>query len=165
MLRVKYIVLIFLQSFFLLSSCSKSDNSLIPKEVIEEDNRIHAFVLDIKVSGSNSNYNFSVTLSSPDLGCNQYADWWEILDSRGELLYRRVLSHSHVNEQPFTRSGGPVEIYKDDHIYIRGHMNNGGYGRQAMSGSIQGGFKKIVFLEDFKLNLAFQDPQPPKCAF
>lgn len=50
-------------------------------------------------------FKFGVKLKSEETGCNQYADWWEILNARGELLYRRILVHAHVDEQPFTRWG------------------------------------------------------------
>ncbi|MCB0054175.1 MAG: hypothetical protein KDE24_32035, partial [Caldilinea sp.] len=67
-----------------------------------------ADVFGVTVRGDDGAYQFSVEIASPDTGCNQYADWWEVLDSDGNLLYRRILTHSHVDEQPFIRSGGPV---------------------------------------------------------
>ena len=69
-----------------------------------------ADVIDVSTSGQPGAYSFSVTVSSPDTGCEQYADWWEVVTEDGQLLYRRVLLHSHVAEQPFTRSGGPVDV-------------------------------------------------------
>jgi hypothetical protein len=53
---------------------------------------------------------------------------WEVVDVTGEaLLYRRILGHSHVSEQPFVRSGGPVSATSDV-VIVRSHGNVGGYG-------------------------------------
>jgi len=80
------------------------------EEGIEMAEEILADVLSVEVTGSPNAYQFSVKIASPDTGCEQYADWWEVLSEDGQLLYRRILLHSHVNEQPFVRSGGPVNI-------------------------------------------------------
>lgn len=45
------------------------------------------------------------------------------MSTDGKLLYRRVLLHSHVDEQPFTRSGGPVPIQTDSVVWVRAHMD------------------------------------------
>ncbi len=70
-----------------------------------EESEVVADVQEVSVSGSPGDYTFSVTVSSPDTGCEQYADWWEVVTPEGELVYRRILGHSHTDEQPFTRSG------------------------------------------------------------
>lgn len=49
-------------------------------------------------------WQIDVTLSHPDTGWSHYADGWRVLDMEGNELGRRVLSHPHVTEQPFTRS-------------------------------------------------------------
>ena len=54
-----------------------------------------------------------------------------MLSLEGALLYRRILAHSHVDEQPFVRSGGPVPVGASDIVIVRGHMNPGGYGTKA----------------------------------
>ncbi len=74
-----------------------------------------------------------------DSGCEQYADWWEVLGDQGELLYRRILAHSHVDEQPFTRSGGPIPVDAGEAIVLRAHMSTGGYG-SAWTGTADDGF-------------------------
>ncbi len=119
----------------------------------------------VNFSGEPGNYNFSVTVSSPDTGCNQYADWWEVLTADGELLYRRILAHSHVSEQPFTRSGGPVQIAGNEQVILRAHMNNSGYGSQVYRGTIESGFTESATDSGFAEDLEFVDPLPDDCAF
>lgn len=124
-----------------------------------------ADITKVTVSGSENNFTFSVTISSPDKGCDQYADWWEVVSESGDLLYRRVLRHSHVSEQPFTRSGGPVQIAKDQVVWVRAHMNNTGYGGATMSGSVENGFKETDFPEGLDKGLDQVKPLPSGCAF
>jgi len=124
-----------------------------------------AEVLEVKVTGSNNDYTFSVTLKSPDTGCDQYANWWEVISPGGDLIYRRILGHSHVNEQPFTRSGGAVPITNDQEVIVRAHMNNKGYVSNAMKGSVTKGFKPLKLDRDFAIDLETSEPQPSGCAF
>ncbi|MFZ5558057.1 MAG: hypothetical protein ACOZDY_15285 [Pseudomonadota bacterium] len=109
--------------------------------------RAAADVSAVQATGAPGAYTFAVTVRSPDKGCNQYADWWEVLSADGRLLYRRVLLHSHVDEQPFSRSGGPVAIKAGDTVYVRAHMSTTGYGGAVFKGSPAGGFAR--------------DPAPP----
>ncbi|MEE9388489.1 MAG: hypothetical protein V3U96_07750 [Paracoccaceae bacterium] len=67
-------------------------------------------VKDVGLSQSGTSWTISVTLSHPDTGWDHYADGWEVLDADGNSLGIRVLGHPHVNEQPFTRSLGSVDI-------------------------------------------------------
>jgi hypothetical protein len=124
-----------------------------------------ADVQSVQVSGEPSAYQFAVELASPDTGCEQYADWWEVLSENEELLYRRILLHSHVDEQPFTRSGGPVEIEADTLVYVRAHMNTVGYGGAVMRGTVQGGFEPVEVEAGFGSDLERVPPQPEDCAF
>lgn len=124
-----------------------------------------ADVMAVSVKGEPGAYNFSVTIRSPDEGCNQYADWWEVLNQEGELLYRRILLHSHVNEQPFTRSGGPVSIAADTTVIVRAHMNTSGYGGLVMEGSAAAGFEQQEISADFASELADTAPLPEGCNF
>jgi hypothetical protein len=82
----------------------------------EARNLIFANIDSVETSGEDDYYSFQATVSSPDTGCEQYADWWEVLTDKGELLYRRVLLHSHVSEQPFHRSGGRGGIRTPDAV-------------------------------------------------
>ena len=108
---------------------------------------------------------FSVTIQSPDAGCGQYADWWEVITPGGELRYRRVLGHSHTTEQPFTRSGGPVPVQPGEEVIVRAHMNPGGYGGAAMRGSVDDGFAPAEVSADLAPALAQQEPLPTSCLF
>lgn len=63
-----------------------------------------------KAKQSGSSWSFEVTLSHPDTGWDHYADGWRVLDNDGNELGLRTLYHPHVNEQPFTRSLGGVQI-------------------------------------------------------
>lgn len=46
---------------------------------------------------------FSVTVKHDDKGPNHWVDWWRVRTPEGRELGRRVLLHSHADEQPFTR--------------------------------------------------------------
>ena len=116
-----------------------------------------------KVTANSST--FSVTIKSDETGCAQYANWWEVLDSNGKLLYRRILFHSHPSEQPFTRSGSQLNISKSDTVYIRAHMNSVGYIGDVFKGSIDSGFQKVSNPPKFAKEIEFQKPQPGKCWF
>jgi hypothetical protein len=153
-----------------MSCCSSEENPTALDETsdeqeIQETTEGTASVTEVSVSGEENQYTFSVTISSTDLGCQHYADWWEVIDLDGNLLYRRILAHSHVNEQPFTRSGGPVEILEAIEIYVRAHMNSSGYGTKVFKGSISGGFTPTNLDSDFAKKLEETSPLPNGCAF
>lgn len=124
-----------------------------------------ADVIGVRVSGAPGAYSFNVTVKSPDTGCQQYADWWEVVSADGRLLYRRVLLHSHVDEQPFTRSGGPVPVQPETVIWIRAHMNSSGYSGAVLKGSVKAGFTKVEPPANFAAALAKQPPLPDGCDF
>ena len=125
-----------------------------------------AIVTAVEVSGDDaSGYTFAVTIESPDKGCEQYANWWEVVTEEGDLLYRRILVHSHVDEQPFTRSGGPVMIGADEVVLVRSHMQPTGYSTQAIKGSIASGFESATLPADFASELAEAAPLPSGCGF
>ena len=125
---------------------------------------IRADVIKVMVTGKRA-YRFNVTLESDETGCQQYADWWEVLDAQGTLLYRRILFHSHPNDQPFTRSGGSILLEPGQKVYVRGHMNKLGYVGDLFVGSVSSGFKKAVEPPSFPKDLEKQAPLPNGCAF
>jgi hypothetical protein len=128
---------------------------------------IKANIVDVSVSDTDTegNYNFSVTIKSDETGCDQYADWWEVVDTEGKLIYRRILTHSHPDEQPFSRSGGRINIQKNEKIYIRAHMNNQGYSGNTFSGTIDTDFTLVQETITFNKELEYQAPLPENCAF
>ena len=126
---------------------------------------IRANVTAVNVKGSEGAYIFAVTLKSDETGCAQYADWWEILSDKGDLLYRCILVHSHPDTQPFTRSGGKVDIKADEIMYVRAHMNKLGYVGDVLKGSVVKGFRRVETTPAFKKELEKQDPLPKGCAF
>ncbi len=124
-----------------------------------------AKVIGVTITGDSGNYNLSVTLESPDTGCDQYADWWEVFTPDETLIYRRILAHSHVDEQPFTRSGGPVAVAADQEIIVRAHMNNLGYGTQVYRGTIGEGLTQVTLPIEVGAELETTEPLPQNCAF
>ncbi len=123
-----------------------------------------ASVTEVAVSGAPGAYTFAVTIASDETGCEQYADWWEVVSSDGELVYRRILTHSHPSEQPFTRSGGPVAVDAEEEVLVRAHLNQG-YRGTALRGTVAGGFTTEVPADASATDLATASPQPDGCLF
>ncbi len=144
---------------------TKTDNGDDEGEVILEGENLFANVVSVVVSGQSNQYYFSVGISSPDTGCEQYADWWEVLSEEGELVYRRILLHSHVNDQPFTRSGDAVDIQPETVVFIRAHMNQNGYGGMIMKGSVESGFNSVDLPPGFSPDIENEPPLPSGCNF
>lgn len=128
-------------------------------------NSSKANVLAVYSHEKTNGFKFGVKLASDETGCEQYADWWEILNAKGELLYRRILIHSHPDTQPFTRWGSLVKVDKKDLLYIRAHMNSSGYSGNLFSGSVTDGFKETKKLLDFNQSIETQEPLPKACLY
>jgi hypothetical protein len=122
-----------------------------------------AAVEKVRATGSPGSYAFSVTVRSPDVDCTRYANWWEVLSPEGELLYRRILAHSHKDEQPFARSGGPVPIAADRDVIVRVHVFPDGYSTAAMKGTVAKGFTATTLAPGFAAKVEAQSPQPDGC--
>lgn len=152
-----------------MTCCSSDANNVSLNPIVEveipETTGSTAEVTQVIVSDENNQYTFNVTISSSDLGCNQYADWWEVIDVDGNLLFRRILAHSHVTEQPFTRSGGPIAISENTEVYIRAHMNTTSYGSAVFKGSVAGGFTSENLDVEFAKALQEVAPLPTGCDF
>lgn len=152
----------------LLSGCSNISNSeILPNEevAIVSQNSSVARVVAVEAKGKSNSYTFGVTVESPDTGCDRYADWWEVVTPEGELVYRRVLLHSHVDEQPFKRTGGAVEVQPQQEVIVRVHMSPDGYSPLAQKGTVASGFADTTLAEDFASNLESVEPLPSNCAF
>lgn len=172
--HITLLVLIIVLGLSLVTGCKgdqskptekKSPENSSIEEGVEMAEEILADVLMVEVSGSPNAYQFSVQVASPDTGCEQYADWWEVLSEDGQLLYRRILLHSHVNEQPFVRSGGPVNIDADTVVLVRAHMNKTGYSGKTMKGSVQSGFNEVILSPGFGADAETRPPFPEGCDF
>ncbi|WP_159090871.1 hypothetical protein [Aquimarina aquimarini] len=159
---MKNILVLCLPMLFYSMSC-KEDNTIAEGDISEPN--FQAEIISVTVSGDEGNYSFAVGIKSPDKGCEQYADWWEVISDEGALLYRRILAHSHVNEQPFVRSGGPIAINKEQTVYIRVHMNTSGYSDKVFTGNVNQGFKKGTLESTFAVDLQTKEPLPDGCAF
>lgn len=135
-----------------------------------------AHVRAVQVSGETQSYVFAVSVESADIDCSQFADWWEVLSEEGELLFRRILEHSHTDENgtsdpdapgnTFTRSGGPVPVAGDRTVLVRAHMSTGGYEGDLMIGSPDEGFRIATDVPPgFAADVESLPPQPGACAF
>ena len=160
---------IILLLYLALFSCN---NEIQPEPQVEDEPEIEiasdsllAKVLSVTISGDENQYSFNVEVESPDTGCDQYADWWEVISPDSSLIHRRILAHSHVDEQPFRRSSGPVAISKNETVIIRAHMNNLGYGSQILIGSVSKGFSIDSISTNYAIELASAPPLPGSCTF
>jgi len=70
-----------------------------------------AAVLDATViANANGTYGVSASIFHKDEGWSHYADKFDVLTPNGKVIGTRVLYHPHVNEQPFTRTLGSVQV-------------------------------------------------------
>ena len=136
----------------------------------------YANVVAVVPSGDEGAYNFSVSVESSDTGCDEYANWWEVLTEDGELSYRRIIDHSHTDANgtsdpdapgnTFTRGGAPVPVSADTRVIVRAHMSVGGYNGMALRGSVASGFVQAPDIgNDFAADVETAEPQPGICTF
>lgn len=124
-----------------------------------------ADVVSVTVTGTPGAYTFAVTVRSDDLGCEQYADWWDVRRKTGDLVYRRILNHSHVDEQPFTRDGGPVDLLPSDEVWVLAHLEPSGFGGKWMTGTVETGFIEEVVVPCDSAKSWSDGPLPEDCTF
>lgn len=94
--------------------------------------------VDIIADGDGA-HRFDVTVEHGDEGWDHYADRWDVLDDAGRVIASRTLLHSHVNEQPFTRSLSGVALPRGlGHVTVRAHDTVHGLGGRIMRVAIPG---------------------------
>lgn len=69
-----------------------------------------ADVVDATITADGDGFTVAATVSSADTGWEKYADAWQVWDTEGNVVAERVLTHPHVDEQPFTRSQSGIVI-------------------------------------------------------
>ena len=130
------------------------------------DDLARADVVGVRsLGGSDGAVQLAVSVRSDETVCGRYADWWEVLDPDGALIFRRILDHSHPDEQPFERDGGPVPIAADDGIVVRAHLLPVGYRGTAQQGSLSAGFEDVELPSGFAAGVEALEPQPEDCLF
>ena len=93
-----------------------------------------AVIEDVEARATGNTWSFSVTLSHPDTGWDDYADGWRVTLDDGTIIATRTLFHPHVNEQPFTRSLGDVKIPEGvSKVYIEASTNVTGWDAERVA--------------------------------
>lgn len=93
-----------------------------------------AEVVEVRATPQGDSWRFDVTLAHPDTGWDHYADGWRVEDAEGNDLGTRILTHPHVNEQPFTRSQGGITVPDGATVvYIRARDNLDGWAEEAVA--------------------------------
>lgn len=120
--RVSRAIACGLTGAMLVAGCAGSATTIEPStitdssaaaggEVTSTDHSGCADVIDVIVTAeAEGTYRFDVTVRSSDTGWDKYADLWEVRGPDGAGLGRRVLTHPHVEEQPFTRSQNGIAV-------------------------------------------------------
>ncbi len=86
------------------------------------------------VANSDGTYAITATVTHRDEGWTHYLDRWDVLDPSGRVLASRTLYHPHVDEQPFTRSLGRVEVPVGvAEVTIRAHCKVDGDGTRTFT--------------------------------
>jgi hypothetical protein len=124
-----------------------------------------ADVVAVEATGDPGATVVGVSIRSDDVDCTQYADWWELIADDGTLVYRRILDHSHPDEQPFLRTGDPIALDPARPLWVRAHLHPDGYGGATMHGSVSAGFVATAMPDGFAAGLATSEPLPTECLF
>jgi hypothetical protein len=91
-----------------------------------------AEVVDVTLRPDGSGWRVDVTIRHGDTGWDDYADGWRVETPDGDVLGTRVLHHPHVEEQPFTRSLGAVDIPPDvARVVVRTRTNVTGWAEEV----------------------------------
>jgi hypothetical protein len=134
--RLSLIALVLLQ----LTACQDSGSSTsqpAPTATAGDDGEGNADVLRVRaVQSDGGTWTLYVTIEHPDTGWEDYADGWDVVTPDGIVLkpdpdapFTRLLLHPHIDEQPFTRSQGGIEIPpRVTRLRVRAHDLVDGYG-------------------------------------
>ena len=88
-------------------------------------------IVKVKAEKQRASWVFHVTLKHGDTGWDHYADAWRVVTGSGKELGTRTLYHPHVDEQPFTRSLGDVDIPADvAEVFVEAHDKVHGWSKQ-----------------------------------
>ena len=88
-------------------------------------------IVNAKAFKRGSGWHFNVTLRHADTGWKHYADAWRVVTKSGEVLGTRTLYHPHVEEQPFTRGLGGVNVPSGTKsVFIEAHDKVHGWAKQ-----------------------------------
>jgi hypothetical protein len=88
-----------------------------------------ADVLEVEARTAGGSWNFDVTVKHADTGWDHYADAWRVVGPDGTVYGTRTLYHPHVDEQPFTRSLGGVQIPEAvTTVTVEAHDSEHGWG-------------------------------------
>ena len=108
-----------------------------PDEREGYSDKADADVLFVKaLENDDSTWTFLVTLAHPDTGWDDYADGWDVLTEKGNVIkpddestFSRLLLHPHAEEQPFTRSQSGILLPADAVLLtVRAHDIVDGFG-------------------------------------
>lgn len=85
-------------------------------------------------------WSFAVTVQHPDSGWENHADGWDVVTPDGAVVqpegdspFTRLLTHPHVEEQPFTRSRSGIVLPPGTNtVQVRAHSLVGGFGGQEV---------------------------------
>jgi hypothetical protein len=135
--------------FFLISAAACSSDSLpqnepdqnqITSELSEPELGNADVLYVIAEQQDNQTWKFTVTVNHPDTGWEDYADGWDLVLPDGTVLkinpsdqFTRLLTHPHVDEQPFTRSQSGIVIPENVRtVIVRAHDLKDGYGGKTV---------------------------------
>lgn len=84
------------------------------------------------VQHDDGTWTFVVTVRHADTGWDDYADGWDVVvhgvvAKKESDAFTRVITHPHVNEQPFTRSQSGL-VVNDEEVVVRAHDSVDGFG-------------------------------------
>lgn len=137
MISRKFLILMTGLSAFILAlmACSTQATSAEPAPTPRLANADVVFVNAVQSRAGS--WTFSVSISHPDTGWDDYADGWDVVDANGVVLksgtdkFTRLLVHPHVGQVPFTRSQRGIEI-PTDWVIVRAHDLVDGFGGKTV---------------------------------